>query len=387
MTKPLTDAILALVRQECQQSEAESAKVSISERKKKILAAVVDEYIRTAEPVGSKAIAANAGLGCSSATIRNELAELVNMGYLEQPHTSAGRVPTPMGYRMYVNELMERQKLSMEETEEINRRLNQRLQELDDTISDVSRLASQLTNYPALALTTQAAVTIKRFDIIYVDANTFIIVVMLSNNSVKNKLVHLPVSVDQPMMQRLSSLFNSGFTGITEDQITPLLINSTERAADDTMGLTSVIAAFAISVLNEAKIPASFVSGENRLLSQPEFRDPDKAHKLMGYLSGGGYILPPGVAMSGPNEVKVLIGPENVAEELKDSSVIIASYDAGDNTKGLIGVVGPTRMDYSAVAEKLSLLAAGLSQRLGGGEGPPEGIHNKLIIKGDISNE
>ena len=152
--------------------------MSISERKKKILAAVVDEYIRTAEPVGSKAIAAKAGLGCSSATIRNELAELVNMGYLEQPHTSAGRVPTPMGYRMYVNELMEKQKLSLEETEEINRRLNQRLQELDDTISDVSRLASQLTNYPALALTTQAAVTIKRFDIIYVDANTFIIVVM-----------------------------------------------------------------------------------------------------------------------------------------------------------------------------------------------------------------
>lgn len=217
--------------------------MAISERKKKILAAVVDEYIRTAEPVGSKSIAQNAGLGCSSATIRNELAELVNMGYLEQPHTSAGRVPTPMGYRMYVNELMERQKLSLEETEEINRRLNQKLQQLDDTISDVSRLASQLTDYPALAITTQSAVTIKRFDIIYVDANTFIIVVMLSNNSVKNKLVHLPVSVDQNMMQRLSSLFNSGFTGITEEQISPLLINTTERAADDTMGLTSVIAA------------------------------------------------------------------------------------------------------------------------------------------------
>ena len=193
-----------------------------------------------------------------------------------------------------VNELMERQKLSLEETEEINRRLNQKLQQLDDTISDVSRLASQLTDYPALAITTQSAVTIKRFDIIYVDANTFIIVVMLSNNSVKNKLVHLPVSVDQNMMQRLSSLFNSGFTGITEEQISPLLINTTQRAADDTMGLTSVIAAFAIEVLSEAHTPAAFVSGENRLLSQPEFRDPDKAHRLMGYLSGGGFILPPG---------------------------------------------------------------------------------------------
>ena len=289
--------------------------MAISERKKKILAAVVDEYVRTAEPVGSKAIAATAGLGCSSATIRNELAELVSLGYLEQPHTSAGRVPTPMGYRMYVNELMERQKLSLEETEDLNRRMNQKL------------------------------------------------------------------------VQRLSSLFNSGFTGITDEQITPLLINSTERAADDTMGITSVIAAFAIEVLTAAEAPTTFVSGENRLLNQPEFRDPEKAHKLMGYLSGGGYLLPPDAQMDRAGEVRVLIGPENVAEELKDSSVVIATYDAGDNTKGMIGVVGPTRMDYSAVAAKLSALAAGLSRRLGSGEAPPEGLHNKLIIKGDTGNE
>ena len=358
--------------------------MAVSERKKKILAAVVDEYIRTAEPVGSKSIAKSAGLGCSPATIRNELAELVALGYLEQPHTSAGRVPTPMGYRMYVNELMEKQKLSLEETEEINRRLNQKLQELDNTIGDVSRLASQLTDYPALALTAQTAATIQRFDLIYVDANTFIIVLMLSGSTVKSKLVHLPISVDQHMVQRLSALFNSGFTGITADQVTPLLINSTERAADDTMGLTSVIAAFVIETLTEANTPSAFVSGENRLLNQPEFRDPDKAHKLMSYLSGGGYILPPGDdSLSGADEIRVLIGPENVAEELKDSSVVIASYDAGDNTRGLIGVVGPTRMDYSAVAAKLSFLAAGLSRRLSSGEAPPEGMHNKLIIKGD----
>ncbi len=396
MTKPGGGDILALERRECQQSEAESAKISrqvffmaISERKKKILAAVVDEYVRTAEPVGSKAIAQNAGLGCSSATIRNELAELTSLGFLEQPHTSAGRIPTPAGYRMYVNELMERQKLSLEETEEINARMNRRLQQLDDTIGDISRLASQLTDYPALALTTRTAVTIRRFDIIYVDANTFIIVVMLSDNTVKNKLVHLPISVDQKLVQRLSSLFNSGFTGIRDEQITPLLINSTERAADDTMGLTSVIAAFAIEVLSASVAPSSFISGENRLLSQPEFQDPVKAHRLMGYLSGGGYILPPEQDFSSSTgDIRVLIGPENVAEELKDSSVVIATYDAGDNTKGMIGVVGPTRMDYSTVAAKLSVLAQGLSKRLGGGsEAPPEGMHNKLIIKGDNFNE
>ena len=360
--------------------------MAISERKKKILAAVVDAYIQTAEPVGSKAIAESAGLGCSSATIRNELSELVAMGYLEQPHTSAGRVPTAMGYRLYVNELMEKQKLTIEESEDINRRLNQKLQELDDTIGGVSRLASQLTNYPAMALTTREAVTILRFDLIYVDANTFIIVAMLSDHTVRSKLVRLPISVDEKMIRKLATLFNANFTHIGEDTVTPVLIASTERSADDTMGITAVISSFVIEVLSSAAAPVTVVSGENRLLSQPEFRDPDKAHRLMSYLSGGGQLLP-AESLPGSNEVRVLIGPENVAEELKDSSVVIASYDAGDNTRGLIGVVGPTRMDYSAVAAKLRFLADGLSRRLGAGEAPPEGMHNKLIIKGDFNDE
>lgn len=361
--------------------------MSISERQKKILTAVVEEYIRTAEPVGSKVLATNAGLGCSSATIRNELAFLVSQGYLEQPHTSAGRVPTPLGYRLYVNELMEKQRLSAEETSELNLRLEQKLRELDNTIDDVSRLASQLTDYPALALSSRPGVTIKRFDIIYVDSNTFIIVVMLSNNTVKNKLVRLPVSADEGMIKRLSALFNASFTGISEAEITPLLISSTERAADDTIGITSVISAFAIEVLTETSLPSTFVTGENRLLNQPEFRDPDKAHRLMNYLSGGGNILSPGNVPEDVNEVRVLIGPENVAEELKDSSVIVATYDAGDGTKGLIGVVGPTRMDYSLIASKLSFLAQGLSKRLGGNSSPVQGMHNKLIIKGDDSDK
>ena len=362
--------------------------MELSERKQRILKSIVDEYIRSGEPVGSRYISGALPDTLSSATVRNEMSELSEMGYLDKPHSSAGRVPTPMGYRMYVNELMEKQKLSLEESEDINRRLNERLRQLDDAIGDVSKLASQLTNYPALALTSISAVTIKRFDIIYVDANTFIIVLMLSGNSVKSKLVRLPVSVDQAMVQKLCALFNSGFTGITEEQITPLLIHSTERAADDSMGLTSVIAAFLIETLSEAGTPEAFISGENRLLNQPEFRDPDKAHRLMAYLSGGGYVLPPAEGeFPGDSEIRVLIGPENVAEELRDSSVVIATYDAGDNTKGLIGVVGPTRMDYSTVAAKLRFLAAGLSRRLGSGEAPPEGLHNKLILKKNEDSE
>jgi len=359
--------------------------MSLSERKKIILAAVVEEYIRTAEPVGSKTIAETAGLGCSSATIRNELAELVSAGYLDQPHTSAGRVPTPQGYRLYVNELMKRQKLSLEETEQINRSLNEKLAQLDHLVSNVGALASNLTNYPAVALAAPAPSTIKRFDLIYVDANTFIIVAMLSNDTVKNKLVHLPVSVGQGTIGRLASVFNANFTGVTEDQITPVMIHAAERAADDTMGLTSVIASFAIELLSQAQTAETCVAGTNRLLSQPEYRDPDKAHALMSFLSDEEQLKSlPGITPESDGEVRVLIGPENVVEELKDSSVVLASYDAGDNTRGLIGVVGPTRMDYSSVAAKLSLIAAALSSRLGGGSAPPPGLNDKLIIKGDL---
>ena len=359
--------------------------MELSERKQKILKAIVDLYIRSAEPVGSKTIAALPDMDFSSATIRNEMAELTSLGFLEQPHTSAGRIPTPAGYRLYVNELMEKQKLSIEETEEINRRLNEKMTQLDSMMSDVGKIASQLTDYPALAIAAYAPATIKRFDLIYIDANTFIIVVMLSNNTVKNKLVHLPISVDQGMINKLATLFNANFTGISNDRITPILISSTERAAGDTMGLTSVIASFTMETLASQQEVEAYVTGENRLLGQPEYKDPEKAHKLMSYLADGGHVLSGTTdeIFAGGSEVRVLIGPENVAEELKDSSVVIASYDMGDNTKGLIGVVGPTRMDYSAVAAKLSFLAAGLSRRLGGGEAPPSGMHNKLIIKGD----
>ncbi|MDR1131546.1 MAG: heat-inducible transcriptional repressor HrcA [Oscillospiraceae bacterium] len=343
--------------------------MEISDRKRTILTAVIDEYITTAEPVGSRSIAESGLLDLSSATIRNEMAELTVMGYLEQPHTSAGRVPSPKGYRLYVNELMDRQRLSLEEAQAINESFDLKMKKLDKLMSEVGRLASSLTQYPAVALAAPVAATISRFDLIYVDGNTFIAVAMLSNSSVHNKLIHLPFSVDPGMVQRLSSVFNTNFTGIAEDKITPVLISSAERACGDTMGLVSVAAAFAIDTLGKAGQGEAYVTGASRLLRLPEFRDPDKAHELMSYLSENGHLL--GLPESGESDdIQVLIGPENVARELKDSSVVLARYNAGDNIKGIIGVVGPTRMDYSGVAAKLRYIAEGLSRLLSTQEAP-----------------
>lgn len=353
----------------------------ISERKKKILAAVIDEYIASAEPVGSKLIAGKSGLKVSSATIRNELAELTSLGYLEQPHPSAGRIPTAQGYRLYVNELMEKHKLSMEEAEEINRNLQLKNRQLDRMMDDVGRLAADMTNYPALAMAARAADTVKRFDLLYVDANTFIIVALLGGNKVRNKLVHLPFSVEEAAIRKLSTVFNASFTGVTEDQITPALIASAERAVDDTMGLVAAVAGFAIEILTESAGAKAVVSGGAKLLQLPEFRDPDKAHSLMDFLSDTENLRNlPGGGFAGNDDVKVLIGPENIAEELKDSSVVLAKYDAGDGMTGLIGVVGPTRMDYSRIAAKLSYIADGISKALATGKDSALPGFGKLML-------
>ncbi|MGN0967767.1 MAG: heat-inducible transcriptional repressor HrcA [Oscillospiraceae bacterium] len=347
--------------------------MELSERKKKILRAVVESYVRTAEPVGSKAILELADLNVSSATIRNDLADLTEKGYLEQPHTSAGRIPSPKGYRLYVNELMEEQRLSLEETRQINDALHLKMKELDKVIDQAGRMVSQLTNYPAFALTGNARkVTIRRFDLILVDENSFIVVVMTDNNVVKNKLIRLPAELSEPQLQLLTTLLNSSFMGKTLDELTPELMRVAEHAAGNSYGLISLVVSFAMEVLEDLENSQVYTTGTNHLLDHPEYRDVDKAQKLMTYLSEDQAImqslaLP---AMEGDN-TKILIGPENVADELKDTSVVLASYDIGDGLKGVIGVVGPTRMDYGKVAAKLSYVADGLSKLFGQNELPP----------------
>ena len=347
--------------------------MELTERKKKILRAVVESYIRTAEPVGSKAILDLTELKVSSATIRNELSDLTEMGYLEQPHTSAGRVPSPKGYRLYVNELMEEQRLSLEETKQINDALHLKMQELDKVIDQAGRMVSQLTNYPAFAVAGgRRRTTIQRYDLIMVDVNSFIVVVMTDSNVVKNKLIRLPTDLSQPQLQMLTTLLNTSFVGKSLEELTPELMRVAEHAAGSAYGLISLVVSFAMDVLDSLEHSPVYTAGTSHILDHPEYRDVGKAQKLMSYLTEDQSLanvldLP---ALNEDN-TKILIGPENVADELKDTSVVLASYDIGDGMKGVIGVVGPTRMDYAKVAAKLSYVADGLSKLFGQGELPP----------------
>lgn len=347
--------------------------MDLSERKKKILRAVVESYVQTAEPVGSKAVLELAGLNVSSATIRNELADLTEQGYLEQPHTSAGRIPSPKGYRLYVNELMEEQRLSLEETRQINEALHLKMKELDKVIDQAGRMVSQLTNYPAFALAGGARrTTIRRFDLIMVDVNSFIVVVMTDNNVVKNKLIHLPAELSEPQLQLLTTLLNSSFVGKTLDELTPELMRVAEHAAGSSYGLISLVVSFAMEVLDDMENSPVYTAGTSHILNHPEYQDVGKAKKLMNYLSEDQSLVQSlALPTMGDENTRILIGPENVADELKDTSVVLASYDIGDGLRGVIGVVGPTRMDYAKVAAKLSYVADGLSKLFGQTELPP----------------
>ena len=352
--------------------------LDLTDRKKRILRAIIENYIQTAEPVGSKAIAESSGLDLSSATIRNEMADLEGMGLLEQPHTSAGRIPSSKGYRLYVNELMEQHKLSMQETQRINDALHLKMAELDRVIDQAGKIVSQLTRYPAFALASGASkVTIRRFDLLMVEQNSFIVVILTDTNAVRNKLMRLPEDLSEPQLQLLNTLLNTTFTGLTLDQITPELMRVAHHAAGEAYGLISLVVSFAMEVLEELENRSVHTAGIANLLNHPEYKSLEQAKPLMSYLSEEDD--PSRFPVPKDDPMKIVIGPENVAEELKNTSVVVASYDIGDGMRGIIGVVGPTRMDYAKVTARLSYFAEGLSRLFGRGDQlmPPPGQTTK----------
>ena len=336
--------------------------MELTERKKKVLRSVVDLYIRTAEPVGSKAVTELPDMKYSSATIRNEMADLTNLGYLEQPHTSAGRIPSAAGYRLYVDELMADYRLSMDETKSINESLEAKMQKVDKLVEKVAKLVSQATDLPAISMAArQGDATVKRFELIAAGAGSFILVVMLSNDEVVNKLIKLPLNVEESDLKILSALLNATMAEISLEEFTPALLDRVMRSAGAAASLVPVIVEFTTDTLRRQGNANMAVAGQMRLLSHPEYRNIDKAQRVINGLDEDALANRPAV-MQNANGTKVLVGPENVAEELKDTSVVMTKFDIGDGMQGMIGVVGPTRMDYAKVTARLSYFAESLSK-------------------------
>ena len=331
--------------------------MELTDRKKQILKIVVDGYVATAEPVSSKAIAEKMPGRISSATIRNELADLVEMGYLEQPHTSAGRVPSARGYRLYVNELMERRALPEAEAESIRRSLTGKMSQVEQVMAQAGQMADH----------TQA-VTVQRFDLIAVDDDSFIAVAMLSDSRVKSQLLRWQLPVEREALTEMSHLLNTHFTGLGPEEMNARLMSLSDQVSGKWFLLLNQVCEYAGQLLKDAAGQEVYLGGTTQLLKFPEYRDADKARDLMTFMVDNKQNLP---VPSGNAPVQILIGPENVDAALKESSVVIASYDIGDGMRGLVGVVGPTRMDYASVAARLTCFAESLSHMFEKRQLPP----------------
>ena len=306
----------------------------------------------------------------SSATIRNEMAELTALGYLEQPHTSAGRIPSAAGYRLYVDELMMDYRLSIDETKSINTAIEEKMQRVDKLVEKVARLVSQATDLPAISAASRSrSVTVKRYDLILTGPGSVIAVLMLSNEQVVNKLIKLPLEAGETDLKLLGAVLNASMTDIPPEQFTSELMEKVMRSGGNAASLVPVILDFVQETLHASGSPNVAVYGQSRLLGLPEYRDVDKAQRVMASIDEDALSNLPAV-MENTNGTRVIVGPENVSEELKDTSVVMTKFDIGDGMQGMIGVVGPTRMDYAKVTARLSYFAESLSKMFAKPEQP-----------------
>lgn len=323
--------------------------MALSERKKRILQAIVRDYICSAEPVGSRTIARRYSLGLSPATIRNEMADLEETGYLEQPHTSAGRIPSQLGYRFYVDSLMEKVFLTKEEVMAIEKTLQEvKIKEIDKFIQQISRVISSVTNYTSLVFGPMIRRSaFKQLKVLPLEAGEGLAILITDTGFIKHKVIKLPPSLQEKELERMVAFINHRFAGLTIDTITTSLLKEVKRDLINNVGLLNET----LNLIEDASRSEEgklFLGGTTNILNQPEFRDVNKAksllslfeeEELLGTLLGG----------ASPKGIEVRIGEENKLEEFKDCSLVVTTYKLVGNTIGTIGVLGPTRMEYARV--------------------------------------
>ena len=341
----------------------------LSERKKQILKAVVNAHIECGGPVGSKSILQNQRLNCSSATIRNEMAELEEMGYLEQPHASAGRVPSELGYRFYVDSLIEHYAMTTGEIAQINNLLRAKMGELDQILSAASTLASSLTNYTGIAIKPRlGSVSVSKFETIYLEANHYILVAVTSTGAVKTKHIRPEHPVGEATVERLAAALNLYLTGLTADQITlPIIVDLENHMGDDSAAVGQIIKEI-YELLSELDRGEMKVSGINHLLQYPEYSDIGQFQELLGTLEQKEDILDLVSRHENRDDISVLIGSESRVEVMSNSALVFKPIVKDGKTLGAIGVLGPRRMDYAKVLATLEGLSGNIENIIHSGK-------------------
>ena len=329
----------------------------LDDRKLKILKAIIQNYLETGEPVGSRTISKNTDLSLSSATIRNEMSDLEEMGYIKQPHTSAGRIPSDKGYRFYVDMLMEERQQEFQQKEEM---MLEKVDKMEKLLKQAAQVLASNTNYATLITSPAAAGNkIKFIQLSKVNEEQIIAVIVLGGNVIKNKIIEVGEEITNEMLLKLNMLLNTTLNGMPIESINLGLIARLKDEAgihSEVIGCVLDAVAEAISLDNEMQV---YTSGTTNLFKYPELSDKESAQEIINAFEEKQQLtnLVTQTLQAEENTgIQVYIGDESPVENMKDCSVVTATYDLGEGLKGSIGIIGPKRMDYEHVLNSMKVL-------------------------------
>ncbi len=333
----------------------------LGERKSKILYIIIKTYLDTGEPVGSRTISKMSDLNLSSATIRNEMSDLEELGYIIQPHTSAGRIPSDKGYRFYVDRLMAEKD---QEISDMKSFVILHTEKMENVLQQVAKLLAANTNYATMVAAPQhKGHKLKFIQLSSVDEEQVLATIVLNGNIVKNKIVYAPQPIDTETMLKLNILLNTSLNGLALEEInlgTVALIK--EQAGVHGTMIAEVLDAVASAILEDEDLEV-YTSGAKNIFRYPELSDSRKASELISALEDKSSLkdfLAEEARSNDDDTIKVYIGSENTVEDMEDCSVVTAKYDLGDGLSGTIGIVGPKRMDYEKVVDSLKTIKSQL---------------------------
>lgn len=335
--------------------------MDLTERKLKILHAIIDNFIKSAEPVGSRTLSKKYDLNISPATIRNEMADLEDMGFIKQPHTSAGRVPSDKAYRLYVDTLMNKYVLSQQQKRMIKSKMIDNLIELDKTIEHASKLLSQLTNLTSFAMTPKNDENILKYiKIIPVDKHSILLMIVTETGNVNNTILKVENEYTEDNLNMLSKVLTYNYKGKTLSAITKMeIIKNFERDIEPMHKIMKNVMPNFLNTLESMLDVHLYMDGLTNIFSLPEFYNIDKAKEFIELISHKEHLTE--VLVNRDSGFVITIGQENEETELKDCSLITATYSLNGQTVGKLGVIGPTRMKYSKVKSIIEYMTENLS--------------------------
>lgn len=346
--------------------------MELDDRKVKILKAIIRNYLETGEPVGSRTISKYTDLKLSSATIRNEMADLEELGYIVQPHTSAGRIPTDKGYRFYVDDMMLQKEAELatreskvndreKEVESMKEFLSEKVDKVEELLQNVAKVLAKDTNYATMVTTPQVKGNRLKFvQLSQLESNKILVVIVMEGNLIRNKVITISEELSSENLLKLNILLNTTLTGLTLEEMNLGLVSRMESQAGEYNKFIKEVLDAIVETINSADNLKIYTSGATNIFKYPELSDSSKASELIYALeekqSLSDLVNVESEDVSANHGIQVYIGNETPVESMKDCSVVTATYELQDGMKGTIGIIGPKRMDYEKVVEKLKTI-------------------------------